>query len=400
MRTEEKPMKLFGIEKVILISDHVNGKDSLIGGQVDQLSIPANECRSPSELKKRIREELDSGNVPFNRTILGSDDPRILKSLKSLAWAMMIGFSRKGVSKSALYENGANYVTSSPEEIQFVKGFHEDFMFTQHIPSAFQYLNKYAIPFQNRHPVFFFDYDGTLSPIVKDPSKAVMDQSIRSLLERLSEQYPVAVVSGRDIIDIQEFVKLDNIVYAGSHGFRISGPNGLTMEHEGAKKLIPLLDRIERDVDKKLGSVPGIEVERKYFAIAVHYRNAAPHSFKLVSQTVAEILKEYQDFRKSRGKKVVEIRPALDWHKGKAVEWIMGKMSLDYPGEHLPVFVGDDLTDEDAFRYLGDNGIGILVGWHDQPSAADLHLASVEEVYQLLHVLVQKTSTWMADKQT
>jgi alpha,alpha-trehalase len=171
------------------------------------------------------------------------------------------------------------------------------------------------------------------------------------------------------------------------------------MEHEGAKKLIPLLDRIEQDINKKLGSVPGIEVERKYFAIAVHYRNAAPHSFKLVSRTVSEILKEYQDFRKSRGKKVVEIRPALDWHKGKAVEWIMGKMSLDYPGEHLPVFVGDDLTDEDAFRYLGDNGIGILVGWHDQPSAADLHLASVEEVYQLLHVLVQKTSTWMADKQ-
>jgi trehalose 6-phosphate phosphatase len=172
------------------------------------------------------------------------------------------------------------------------------------------------------------------------------------------------------------------------------------MEHEGAKKLIPLLDRIERDVDKKLGSVPGTEVERKYFAIAVHYRNAAPHSFKLVSRTAAEILKEYQDFRKSRGKKVVEIRPALDWHKGNAVEWIMGKMSLDYPGEHLSVIFGDDLTDEYAFRYLGDNGIGILVGWHDQPSAADLHLASVEEVYQLLHVLVQKSSTWMADKQT
>lgn len=385
-------MKLFGIDSVIMISDHANGKDPLIRGQVDQLYIHANEYKSPRELKTRIRKEMDSGNVPFKRTVLGSDDPRILKSLKSFDWAMIIGFSRKGVTKSALYENGANYVTGTPEEIHFVKGFHEDFMFTQDIPSAFQYLNKDATPFLNKHPVFFFDYDGTLSPIVKDPSKAVMGQSTRSLLERLSEQYPVAVVSGRDIIDIQEFVKLDNIVYAGSHGFRISGPNGLTMEHEGAKKLVPLMDRIEQDIQHKLGSVQGIEVERKYFAIAVHYRNAAPHSYKLVNRTVAEILKKYQDFRKTRGKKIVEIRPALNWHKGKAVEWIMENMSLSYPDEHVPVFVGDDLTDEDAFRYLGDNCIGILVGWHDQPSAADLHLDNVGEVYKLLHMLVQKAS--------
>jgi trehalose-phosphatase len=343
-------------------------------------------------LKKKIRQEVDSGSVPLERTILGSDDPQVLKSLKSFNWAMIIGFSSERVSKSALYENGANYVTSSPGEIQFVKGFHKDFMYTQNIPSAFLYLNKDAFPFQHKHPVFFFDYDGTLSPIVKDPAKAVMGTRMRSLLKRLSDKYPVAVVSGRDIIDIQEFVNLDNIVYAGSHGFRISGPDGLTMEHEEAKKLIPILDRIERQILNVLGPIRGIEIERKYFAMAVHYRNASPNSFKLVNHTVAGILKAYPDFRKSKGKKVVEIRPAFDWHKGKAVEWIMEKMSLDYPHAHVPVFIGDDLTDEDAFRYLGDNCMGILVGWHDQPSAADLHLADVEEVYKLLHVLVQQAS--------
>jgi trehalose-phosphatase len=390
--TEEKPMKLFGIDKVIMISDHVTEKNSRIRGQVERVSIPANVFGSTAELKQKVRQELGSGTVPVERTILGSDDPQILKSLKSYKWAMIIGISRNGVPKSTLYENGANYVTSSPEEIHFVKGFHKDFMYTQNLPSAFQYLNKDASPFQHKHPVFFFDYDGTLAPIVKDPAKAAMGQSMRSLLKRLSEKYPVAVVSGRDISDIQEFVDLDNIVYAGSHGFRISGPDGLTMEHEEAIKLIPLLDRIEMIVEQALGTVPGIEVERKYFAIAVHYRNAAPNSFKLVNRTVTEILKKFPDFRKSRGKKVVEVRPALDWHKGKAVKWIMEKMSLDYPQEHMPVFIGDDLTDEDAFRYLGDNCIGILVGWHGQPSAADLHLAGVDEVYKLLHVLVQQAS--------
>ena len=386
-------MKLFGIDKMIMISDHAMRKNPSIRGQVEQVSIPAKDFSSPAKLKKKIRQELDSENVPLERTILGSDDPQILKSLKSFNWAMIIGFSHEGVSKSALYENGANYVTGSPDELQFILGLNADFTYTQNLPSAFQYLTHDEFLLQQKQPVFFFDYDGTLSPIVKDPAKAIMDQPIRSLLKRLSIVYPVAIVSGRDIADIQEFVGLDNIVYAGSHGFRISGPEGLVMEHEKAKKLIPMLDRIEKDIRHRLEPVQGIEVERKYFAIAVHYRNAAPNSFKTVNRTVADVLKEFPDFKKSRGKKIVEIRPALDWHKGKAVEWIMEEMSLDFPQKHIPVFIGDDLTDEDAFRYLGDNCIGILVGWHDQPSAADLQLANVDEVYQLLHVLVQQVST-------
>ena len=134
----------------------------------------------------------------------------------------------------------------------------------------------------------------------------------------------------------------------------------------------------------------GIEIERKYSALAIHYRNAPKHSYKIIRPVVDELIRDMPDLKKERGKKIIEIKPAFDWNKGKAVEWILRKMGFADPDEYLPVYIGDDITDEDAFRALADHGISILVGDHGQISAADMQLRDTDQVEEFLHVLVQE----------
>ncbi len=83
----------------------------------------------------------------------------------------------------------------------------------------------------------------------------------------------------------------------------------------------------------------------------------------------------------------MEIKPDVDWHKGKAINWIMEKLGFDKNPEMLPIYIGDDVTDEDAFRTLSDKGIGILVGFHEQPSAAKYALKNVYQVRLFLQEL-------------
>jgi trehalose-phosphatase len=258
------------------------------------------------------------------------------------------------------------------------------------LPVAFQFLNKYAKPFFHQNPVFFFDYDGTLTPIVNNPKQAHLKPSVRRLIKQLSEYFPVAIVSGRDLRDVREFVRLDHLIYAGSHGFRIAGPGGISWTHSEAEKIFPILDQLEKSLGEKFAGHQGIVIERKYSALAIHYRNAPKHSYKQINLVVDGLLREIPDLKKGRGKKIIEIKPAFDWNKGKAVEWILRKMGFADQEEYLPVYVGDDTTDEDAFRALADHGITILVGDHGGISSADMQLRDSGQVEELLHVLVQE----------
>jgi trehalose 6-phosphate phosphatase len=212
---------------------------------------------------------------------------------------------------------------------------------------------------------------------------------MRELLEEISHLFHVAVISGRDMDDIRDFIGLDSLIYAGSHGFRISGPGGLYMEHEQAKKLRHGLEKVENKLRQSLEQqFRGVQIERKHYAIAVHYRNAPLGTTKRILKTVSELAEKYPEFKTGKGKKIMEIKPSLNWHKGKAVEWILQELGLTSPGEYLPVYIGDDVTDEDAFRTLSDRGLGILVGEHDQPSAAAYQLKDVDQVKQFMHYIV------------
>ena len=162
------------------------------------------------------------------------------------------------------------------------------------------------------------------------------------------------------------------------------------MEHENAKLMISGLDRIESSLRKGLeNKIKGLEIERKSYALAIHYRNSPPGSFGKINARVSELIRKNPDFRRVRGKKILEIRPALDWNKGKAIEWILQSRGLDDMEKYCPVYLGDDLTDEDAFRSLADNGLGILVGDHGKASAAGFRLRDVDQVQQFLHYAIQ-----------
>ena len=241
---------------------------------------------------------------------------------------------------------------------------------------------------QNRKPVLFLDYDGTLTPIVKRPEDALISDRMKSVLKKCAAKFKVAVVSGRDMDDLKSKVQVDDLIYAGSHGFRISGPNGLYKEHEKADEILPRLNKIEEKLNRVFPEIDaGVQIDRKRYAVAVHYRNADEKNIPVVKQKVDEILMENPDFKKGAGKKVIEIKPDVDWHKGKAVLWIMQKLDVDDTNKYIPIYIGDDVTDEDAFESISDFGAGILVGSHGKETAAGYKLDDVPDVQAFLDKL-------------
>jgi trehalose 6-phosphate phosphatase len=234
----------------------------------------------------------------------------------------------------------------------------------------------------------FLDYDGTLTPIVSRPEDAVLDPKMRQTLKELAEACFVAVISGRDLPDVQNLVGLDNLVYAGSHGFDITGPKGQRLEHQSGQEFLPALDQAEQALRDRLeDKIPGVQVERKKFSVAVHYRRAAAGRVGEVEGVVDQVLTDSRRLRKSTGKKIFELQPDLDWHKGKALLWLLKQLGLDRP-DVLPVYLGDDVTDEDAFAVLQDRGLGIAVQDAPGPTRARYRLRRPDEVRKFLQALI------------
>jgi trehalose 6-phosphate phosphatase len=241
-------------------------------------------------------------------------------------------------------------------------------------------------------PAVFLDYDGTLTPIVERPEDAVISQHMRNAVRRLAERCPVCVVSGRDRQVVQELMGLDNLIVAGSHGFDIWSPQGTIERAEGAE-FEALLDEVKARLHEELDPIEGALVEPKRASVAAHYRLVSEEERPRVKEIVDTILAEHPDELKvTPGKMVYEIQPKIEWDKGKAVLYLLKTLGLDRD-EVVPMYVGDDITDEDAFVALGDGGIGIFVGRADDPevggrtTSADYILHSVEEVGQFLDTL-------------
>lgn len=255
------------------------------------------------------------------------------------------------------------------------------------LPSALESWEEITGRLADRRPAVFLDYDGTLTPIVSQPEDALLSDEMRSVLRELAGLCTVAIVSGRDREDVEPKVGLDGLVYAGSHGFDIKGPDGLRLEYEGGRAALPDLEQAEGELEARLAAVPGARVERKRFAIANHYRNVAEEDVPRVERAVEEVAEMHERLRVSGGKKVLELRPDIDWDKGRAVLWLLEALGLD--GEAvLPFYVGDDVTDEDAFHVLADRGIGVLVGTPAYKTNARYGLRDTLEVREFLQALI------------
>ena len=303
-----------------------------------------------------------------------------VESIKAAGYGLVIGIDR-AEQRSELERHGADIVVSDLGELEQAPPQIAD------PPSALDHFHDNAARLLGRRPAVFLDYDGTLTPIVARPELAILDEEVRQTVSELAEFCPVAMISGRDRADVERLVGLPGIVYAGSHGFDITGPGGLSRQYEGASRFLPELDQAEQELNRKLDGIEGAIVERKLFAIAVHYRLVAEDAVATVERAVDEVLASSTGLRKTYGKKVFELRPAVEWDKGKAVLWLIDELGLDRP-DILPFYIGDDVTDEDAFAALADRGIGILVAEKPQRTAAHYRLRSTDEVGVFLRKLI------------
>ncbi len=251
------------------------------------------------------------------------------------------------------------------------------------VPSALDRLPDILAVIKSKKPALFLDYDGTLTPIVDDPEKALLSESMRETLVEVADRFPVAVISGRDLPDVQKLVGIEGIYYAGSHGFDLAGPGGMKTGPEKGETFLPALDAAEKELQEKLDSGTGARVERKKFSIAVHYRKVTEPKVESVKQTVKAVARLHQDLRMAGGKKIFELQPKTDWHKGKALLWLLSELDLDND-DVVPFYIGDDVTDEDAFRSLENRGIGIVVMEPSRSTAAAYRLSTPREVERFL----------------
>ncbi len=252
------------------------------------------------------------------------------------------------------------------------------------LPSALEHME--AIVPAGGPVALFLDFDGTLTGITGTPGEAMLADYVRDMLAAIARRIPVAIVSGRDRENLQARVQLPMLYYAGSHGFDIAGPDGLRYEQPDALACVASLDAAETYLHGCLDRVPGALVERKRFALAAHYRKVEPAAVPRVEEAVAAALAAHPDLRASRGKKVIELLPAVDWHKGRAVDWLLARMA---PAA-WPIYVGDDQTDEAALALLKERGSGIVVQDTPAATAARYRLASPDEVAKFLALLAAR----------
>lgn len=292
----------------------------------------------------------------------------------------------------------------------------------------------------------FLDYDGTLTPIVRDPTKSFISEKMRSLVAKLSiqEGTDVVIVSGRSISKLQQFLKLDTLYLSGSHGAEVLFP-GIPNNTFGIPMMevdnLGTLKLAQQEVQGVLLSYPGCHIEDNKFVFSVHFRNARFQLLPTLQRTVKELeLKEELiaiatrlNLRVERGKKVFEIKPEGSWDKGAAVLYLIRQVveqdtiakrdiwedesataddreedtsdsnQVFYDQFHsvrsgppFYFYLGDDRADERAFAALKtnypDQSLGILVASKPGKTEASCCLRDTDEVYNFLGLLLRDRS--------
>jgi len=233
----------------------------------------------------------------------------------------------------------------------------------------------------------FVDFDGTLSHIAETPDLARADARALDELESLAcnPRCSTFVISGRSVEELRRLVGLDGVVLLGLHGSELGLMNGTLMVWDGAARAGQAISVIEKFLETELQDVDGLHVEHKGSSVAVHYRQSPRSEISMIKRVVNESLSLDAEklLEVCPGKEVLEVR-ARGWDKGNAVRLMLRCQ----PSGTLPIYLGDDVTDEDAFRAL-DGGVRVLVGRHSRASAADYRLNGPEEVVQFLRWLAE-----------
>jgi trehalose 6-phosphate phosphatase len=222
-----------------------------------------------------------------------------------------------------------------------------------------------------RDTLLAFDFDGTLAPIVDDPATAAMRPETRHLLAQVAQLYPCVVISGRQEQDVLRLL-------AGVTVWYVIGNRGLHPP-PALERLALHADRWEAALADRLAGIDGVLIENKGISLAVHYRRAVDRERARGAIVNAALL--LANVRVVQGKEVVNLLPQDGPDKGRSLERVRAQL-----GCAAALYVGDDETDEDAFRLQGVTGV--RVGPCEE-SAAPYCLAEQEEIDDLLHGLAQ-----------
>ncbi|MWJ29057.1 trehalose-phosphatase [Halomonas sp. ZH2S] len=387
--------------KIALVSSSKNaaavletaGLSQLFDARVDGNDIERRKLKGKPDpdiflLAANLLEVSPSGAFAVEDALSG------VEAARAAGYALVVGVDRADQA-NALLEQGADIVVDDLGELMPDSASSESTL-----PNALACYEEIAHYLADKRLVIFLDYDGTLTPIVDRPELAVLSDDMRETLRKVAERFTVAIVSGRDRADVEQLVALDNLVYAGSHGFDIAGPGGLHMQQERAEEFLPALDRAEAELKQELNDIEGVIVERKRYAIAVHYRLVAEEHIEAIEEAVEHAVEVSASMlRRTGGKKIFELRPALSWDKGKALSWLLDALVHSgevEPGDKdiLPLYFGDDETDEDAFKVLREGqgqgheqGLGLLVAEAPQSTEAHYWLEDPQAVGRFLQRL-------------
>lgn len=268
-----------------------------------------------------------------------------------------------------------------------------------HHPSALSMFEEIIKVSKGKQIVMFLDYDGTLSPIVEDPDRAFISNEMRDAVRDIAHHFPTAIVTGRCRAKVYNFVKLSELYYAGSHGMDIKGPTqghryrkgNQTVLCQPAREFLPMIDEVYKTLLEKTKSIPGAMVENNKFCLSVHYRCVEEKRWAELAVQVKTVLKDYPKLKLTQGRKVLEIRPTIKWDKGNALEFLLESLGYANSDDVLPIYIGDDRTDEDAFKVLRKRGqgFGILVSKVPKETNASYTLQEPYEVMCFLKRLVE-----------
>jgi trehalose 6-phosphate phosphatase len=228
-------------------------------------------------------------------------------------------------------------------------------------------------------PIVLLDFDGTLAPIVEDPARARMPETtavrIRDLIDR--RRATVGIISGRALDELRRLAPWPGSILAGNHGMEMSGP-GWDFLHQEAQRLVPVVAAAGERLRQVCDQFDGAWVEDKGLTVTLHYRRVEPgvvSGLLDASRRALDRMPESASLRAVAGRRVLEVRPAVDWDKGRACVWILARID---GRQDRTVYIGDDRTDEDAFRALPDAvtvkiGVGRTAAKYyveDEPAAA------------------------------
>ncbi|MBD3278777.1 MAG: trehalose-phosphatase [Candidatus Aegiribacteria sp.] len=330
------------------------------------------------EAARRLEVEPDSAAVV-------EDSQAGVSGGKTGGFALVVGIDN-GDQERELLDEGADIVVDNLMELWKMRTVKPEPVAS--LPEAMDEINRIMGRLRLGKPVLFLDYDGTLTPIVKRPEDAVLPERTGKLLKELSEKMPVTILSGRDLQDVKAMVDIEGLVYAGSHGFDVFGAEVQLPEEVDADELTEQLDSAEEQLTPEVNDIQGARVERKKYAIALHYRETPDEEVEFLREISEKLADDHSMLKMTPGKKIFELRPDVDWDKGRALTALLNGME-ENPSAAIPIYIGDDTTDEDAFREIRDSGIGILVNDSGEGvSHAAFHLRDPEEVAGFLEKLL------------